>query len=70
MSASKQLLVSKVDDDTLLVKYKRPDKASYYHHDNCPPLQRGDDCYGDCFDCYDEESERFEQLMLVAENML
>jgi len=50
----------------LFIKFERPERKKYHIHEekgeSCPPMARGDGCYGDCSDCYHRDRDRFERI--------
>lgn len=54
----------------ITVTFEKPDKKNYHYEDpkTCPPIVRGDGCYGDCSDCFSIETERYERRKAVIDN--
>ncbi len=65
---------TKIDENTVVVHIYRPDKEKYHFHAHdegkCPPMAQGRGCYGDCYDCYGLDLDRFEQYKKAAEDGL
>lgn len=47
----------------VIIKFHEPIKSLYHSSDSCPPKERGDGCYGDCYDCYHRDCERYERYL-------
>ncbi len=55
---------------TITITFEEPNKKDYHYSQPkvCPPVVRGDGCYGDCSDCFSMESERYERRKTAQEN--
>ena len=58
----------------IMLEFEKPQKHDYhcaqYEGDSykCPPIKRGDDCYGDCIDCCARELDLYEKRKKVIES--
>ncbi len=45
----------------IMLEFEKPNKKDYHlePQGECPPLKRGDSCYGDCADCYHMERDTY-----------
>ena len=58
---------------TIDITFKRPYRKSYnasrdeHGELKCPPIKRGDGCYGDCGDCYSIERDVYNRRKKALE---
>ena len=51
----------------IMIKFCEPIENLYRYNDACPPKARGEGCYGDCYDCYARDRDRYKKIKLFQE---